>query len=265
MTFDVKRKEEVKFGSTRLHSSRSVEDARNEVSKLPKWALRENDSTDSLAPIGTNETGQGSEQEEDASTPLTLFAVSRSPFPETSPLRFLAIHKTAPLTTGRYQDSVKSEVYKGSRGRTSGGRGDWEQPGKNKQGALVDLPVTFHCRVKSSGYGKPDVQHNRWKQTRQPGGPQRSKSAPRSAKTTDRTTVASRLRIYPRYCGPLNKHQPYNDYPPKVSNIPLVPFLNMKFTEDGSFLGLVSGGNAVSTLKTPVSRYKGEGIFCVIL
>jgi hypothetical protein len=265
-------RQEVKFGPTRLLPSRSVENARKEVSRLPRWAMRENDSNDSLVPIDKRDKGGVCGDYDDRTCsdvgggggddtgPLTLFANSRLPFPENSPLRSLSSkHATPPLTTGRYQDSSRSEVCKG-RGRITGGRGDWEQPGKTKQGGLVDLPVTFHCRVKSSGYGKPDVQHNRWKQTRHPGGPQRSKSAPRSTKTSDRTTVASRIRMYPKDCGPLNKHQPYNDYPPKVSNIPLVPHMNIKFTEDGSLLGVVSGGNTVGTLKTPISRYKGEGL-----
>ena len=119
--------------------------------------------------------------------------------------------------------------------------------------------------MKSSGYGKADVQNNRWKQTKQggsSGAALRSKSAPRASRGTDRTTVGSRLRVYPKDCGYLCVHQPFNDYPPKVSNIPLVPNLNIRFKEDGSLIGLVSGGNSVGTLKTPISRYKGEGVLC---
>ena len=37
--------------------------------------------------------------------------------------------------------------------------------------------------------------------------------------------------------------------------------MNVNFSEDGSLLGLVTGGNAVCTLKTPLGRFKGDGMF----
>ena len=263
--------EEIKFQSSRLQPSRSAADAKLEVSRLPQWALKENSSAESLADEENGYGRQGGNYDNDWNaqrqddTPLSFFSDARSPYPDKSPLRSLSVHVNAepPATRGKFQDSSRSGVAKGVANRgVSGGRGDWELPGKTKKGSLMDLPVTFHSRVKSSGYGKADVQKNRWKQTKQ--GALRSKSAPRPTKNTDRTTVESRLRVYPKNCGLLTIHQPHNDYPPKVSNIPLVPILNVTFKEDGSLLGVVSGGNAVSTLKTPISRYKGEGV-CMLL
>jgi hypothetical protein len=42
----------------------------------------------------------------------------------------------------------------------------WEAPGRTKTGKLVDQPVTFHTRIKSSGYGQPD-EFTKWRQKQQ--------------------------------------------------------------------------------------------------
>ena len=134
---------------------------------------------------------------------------------------------------------------------------------KSNKGEILDQPVTFHSRIKSSGYGVADVAANRWKQKKQinaTSSSYRSKSAPRNAGTTDRTTMASRLRMYPRDCGPLTQIQEYNNYPPPVSNIHQVPIMKLNFSGDGSMIGVVSAGNDVGTLRTPLGKYKGDGM-----
>lgn len=42
-------------------------------------------------------------------------------------------------------DSSKGRAVKGS----------WEAPIIDKQGRIADQPLTFHAKVKSSGYGQP--------------------------------------------------------------------------------------------------------------
>mmetsp|Transcript_32481 Transcript_32481/g.60663 ORF Transcript_32481/g.60663 Transcript_32481/m.60663 type:complete len:446 (-) Transcript_32481:313-1650(-) len=122
----------------------------------------------------------------------------------------------------------------------------------------MDLPVTFHTRIKSSGYNTASSKSHQLG---------RSLSAPRNnskrstTKATDRTNVNSRIRSYPKACPPFTLHQQHNDYPPKQSNMPFTPIMNVNFSEDGGLLGLVTGGNAVCTLKTPLGRFKGDGNF----
>ena len=41
-------------------------------------------------------------------------------------------------------------------------RGSWETPVKSKSGKILDQAVTFHNRIKSSGYGQPDA-FEKWK------------------------------------------------------------------------------------------------------
>jgi hypothetical protein len=41
-------------------------------------------------------------------------------------------------------------------------RGSWETPLKSKSGKIIDQAVTFHSRIKSSGYGQPDA-FEKWK------------------------------------------------------------------------------------------------------
>jgi hypothetical protein len=146
-------------------------------------------------------------------------------------------------------------------------RGNWERPVRSNKGEIIDQPVTFHSRIKSSGYGVADVSGNRWKQKKQinatsSSSSYRSKSAPRNhhSGTTDRTTIASRLRMYPRDCGPLIQIQEYNNYPPPVSNIHQVPIMKLNFSGDGTMIGVVSAGNDVGTLRTPLGKYKGDGM-----
>jgi hypothetical protein len=156
---------------------------------------------------------------------------------------------------GRHVDSTSVVSRAARSSSTAKGKGSWEKPAKKKDGALMDLPVTFHTRIKSSGYNTAAGKSHQLG---------RSLSAPRNAKrtttkATDRTVENSRIRMYPKACPPFTLHQQHNDYPPKHSNIPFTPIMNINFSEDGSLLGLVTGGNAVCTLKTPLGRFKGDG------
>ena len=136
-------------------------DSKAEVSRLPKWALQENSSSESLADDAIeSERSVGYEDRAyhgmtdtppPDGAPLSFFTTSRSPYPYNSPLHNpSALNAESLSTRGKFQDSSKSGVARGVANRCmSGGRGDWEQPGKTKKGDLVDLPVTFSlpCEV----------------------------------------------------------------------------------------------------------------------
>jgi hypothetical protein len=179
----------------------------------------------------------------------------------------------SPLASTNINETMKQQPQpQTSRSKTpTKVRGNWERPMKSNKGEIIDQPVTFHSRIKSSGYGVADVAGNRWKQKKQintttssSSSQYRSKSAPRNSTTTDRTTIASRLRMYPRDCGPLTQIQEYNNYPPPVSNIHQVPIMKLNFSGDGTMIGVVSAGNDVGTLRTPLGKYKGDGM-CLLL
>ena len=177
-----------------------------------------------------------------------------------------------------------------------GGGSSWETPKINKAtGAVRDLPVTFHDRIKSSGYGqnipKPQsfaakAKHKRSVSTKGTGAEVysertaasvqkesnpglRSLSAPRGrAGTSKPAAPAGRLiRAYPMDCLPCLNHQSQNDFPQRILSGKGVkgecravgPIHNIQFSEDGAWLGLVSQDSAVETLKTPIGRHSGGG------
>jgi hypothetical protein len=229
------------------------------VARLPLWALtlKEQGSKESL-PDQTNLESKSVDPDAD-SVDLTPCSFFHQPYyqpdslPDRSPLAATLPEPTKPQAlTSRSKTPTK---LKG---------GGWERPMKSNKGEIIDQPVTFHSRIKSSGYGVADVATNRWKQKRQgesvTSKPSRSKSAPRNTGVTDRTTLASRLRMYPRDCGPLTQHQEYNNFPPPVSNIRQVPIMKLNFSGDGMMIGVVSAGNDVGTLRTPLGKYKGDGL-----
>eukprot|EP01038_Epipyxis_sp_PR26KG_P014563 gene14563-19551_t len=167
-------------------------------------------------------------------------------------------------------------IHQGAMGKDKGkllpSRGDWEAPRRDKNGHIIDQPVTFHSRIKSSGYGEAFNK----KSTSQ----MRSSSAPRYRNTTQNNNnnnnkgvvkTGKRLRRYPIDCGLMTTHQPHNDFPYIQTNgnnirtaIPTVmngPISSITFSDDASLLGVVSLDTTVSTIKLPVSKWNGEGIY----
>lgn len=246
-------KEVVSRTEKRQHvSSEEDAEARIEVSRLPLWAmtLKEQGSSESLPDCNI------ADQKVDDSSSVPSFSLFHHPYFQSS-----SLPERSPLLIGR-PTSDKQPLSARSKNSLKV-RGDWEKPLKSSKGEIIDQPVTFHSRIKSSGYGVADVSGNRWKQKKQlnASNQHRSKSAPRQSNVTDRTTVASRLRTYPRDCGPLTQLQEYNNYPPPVTTICQGPILKLSFSNDGTMIGLISANNDVGTLRTPLGKYRGDGIF----
>lgn len=207
--------------------------------------------------------------------------------PTNSPL--LAVYRPPP-TPEMHQGAARTST----KGRASGT--SWETPKVDKtSGKVRDMPVTFHDRVKSSGYGqnKPkqlsfaakakarpmlstkgtgaDVYNDRTT-VAQPS--LRSVSAPRHGKKSNAVPVGRLIRSYPTDCQPTLAHMPQNDFPCGDSRVErgagerraVGPLHGVRFSEDGTWAGLVSQDSAVETLKTPVGKHAGAGeiVTCTI-
>jgi hypothetical protein len=108
-------------------------------------------------------------------------------------------------------------------------KGNWEQPLKNSKGQLVNQPVTFHSRIKSSGYGQKSndpfqrkLDAKRLQQQKQQKEKNlRSASAPRLRNEKNgksdlierNPNRGPRLRLYPIDCDVTTTHQSHWDYP----------------------------------------------------
>ena len=132
-------------------------------------------------------------------------------------------------------------------------------------GKIVDKPVTFR-ENQSSGYGQtPSTalgalekkRKDRLKQAIKDRQLKRSSTAPAAVS-------APQLRTYPTDCAPMHVHQKHSDHFFGAAETGSAPALyRLRFSEDGSWLGVPSSDCAVTTLKTPLSRFKGDGSFYV--
>ena len=144
----------------------------------------------------------------------------------------------------------------------------WEVPPVDKKtGRIVDQPLTFHARIKSSGYGQQPAQKM---QPRKPGkialpAPTlRSSSAPRAAgrhpaahsSSSSSSSEGARLRAYPMDCGPTTQHQPHNDLAAGA------PVFGVAFCNDASQLVLHTADATPTTVRLPVHRFGGDGGRC---
>ena len=125
-------------------------------------------------------------------------------------------------------------------------RGDWEKPGGlDEKGKLINLPVTFHNRIKSSGYGQVEKKNAHKKRLKGIASGtstlQRTLSAP-SSSDQPAANVGNKLRRYPMdYCGVLQNHiVPYDvTFSSPVSSI--------QFSEDASLLAITSSVECTAT------------------
>jgi len=153
-----------------------------------------------------------------------------------------------------------------------------------KSGKLVDLPVTFHTRIKSSGYGQVPQDSFARKQLQKQKAKERQQQSLRSTSAggalggSAGTNVRShhqpnshqgvRIRSYPTERKPMTLHQPHNTYPyssptsviSALSGASGAPVYRIQYSEDASMLGLATTDTAVSVLKMPVSRHHGDGV-----
>ena len=138
-------------------------------------------------------------------------------------------------------------------------------PSSARGGKVVDKPVTFHAKIKSSGYGQtPSTALGALEKKRK----ERLKQATKDRQlkrsgTAPAAVSAPQLRTYPTDCAPMHVHQKHNDYSFGAAEATAPALYRLRFSEDGSWLGIPSSDCAVTTLKTPLSRFKGDGSFYV--
>jgi hypothetical protein len=166
--------------------------------------------------------------------------------------------------------------------RASTAAGAWETPKKDRQGKLVDQPITFQRSVKSSGYGQiPQDSFERKKFFQQQEKikkqnaekaaaartMQRSLSAPRGRLSGDggdakpAAVGGPHIRHYPLDCGPIQQHQQDCDVVPcaGASADGNSPVYTIAYSGDGSLLGVATADSAVVTVRLPTNKFRGEG------
>lgn len=114
--------------------------------------------------------------------------------------------------------------------KSSSFRNDWEAPRKNSKGQLLDLPVVFNSKTKSSGYGQfaqdpfeRKLQAKRKAMMAQSSSKSNSRatSAPRMRSKSisgggyNPTPKGKRIRNYPMDCQPIITPYPVAQYPEK--------------------------------------------------
>jgi len=157
----------------------------------------------------------------------------------------------------------------------------WETPQKDKKsGKILNQPVTFHSRIKSSGYGQSPqgalekmekkrkeknlaIARERQKETlsRSVTAPARSGASASTGGTAGANAAASnvpRLRRYPVDCAAITVHQAHNQF---TAASMAGPLHRVSFNGDGSLFGVATSDSTVSTLKAPISRFGGDGTF----
>lgn len=104
-----------------------------------------------------------------------------------------------------------------------------------KKGKIENKPVTFHKKIKSSGYGANQKPAKRPK------------------------NLLATVKPYPMSCPPpsiLDEDQNF----PKDSPLHNGPIFNISYSKDGTRLGSCGGDGAAYILKLPISKYKGDRI-----
>lgn len=152
-------------------------------------------------------------------------------------------------------------------------KGDWEKPLKDAQGRLINQPVTFHSRIKSSGYGQQpqDLYSKKMLQRQKEKEKQakmekmaRSNSAPRirgGQMGKSENAGGGRLRLYPLQCQAMQSHLPVWDYPDKVvaknqsSSTQMTshnsPMFHLVFSSDATRLAVASASSVALCLRLP--------------
>jgi hypothetical protein len=184
------------------------------------------------------------------------------------------------------QPTTAKEAPVGPR-RASSASGAWEAPKTDKQGKMVDQPITIQKRIKSSGYGQipqDSFERKRYFQQQEKlkkqsaekkaaavrATLQRSNSAPRAGTgehdDSDATYTlpadrGAHIRHYPLNCGPVQTHLRDCDVTvcPSVSADASCPIYSIAYSSDGSLLGVASANSSVMTLRLPTNKYGGEG------
>lgn len=178
-----------------------------------------------------------------------------------------------------YSLEAKSTSSTSNSGKKSGVRGNWEAPMKNAKGQIINQPVTFHTKIKSSGYGqqsndlfqrKLEAKRKKEKEKeKEKEKKMRSTSAPKLRSNDTNTNRGPRIRSYPLDCDVTTTHQPHWDFPDLSlvsSSKGLVagrdvgsPIFHLSYSSDATRLAIASQASVVMCLKLPRTNKNKEG------
>jgi hypothetical protein len=96
----------------------------------------------------------------DTSIPLSLFPNERLILLNSSLLYEESNNNNNTDTSNDTKNSTTKTNEKGAKASRLQAKGSWENPLKDKQGRLIDQPVTFQNRIVSSGYKQQTVRKN---------------------------------------------------------------------------------------------------------
>ena len=241
------------FTSVKYNRNSHGNSSSNDRLELDSWK-NTNDNGDSHEELDTDE----GEYNQDCHTSsgeqeLSFFMSNKEELPLDSPL----LRKVGPSL------GATSSMHLGATGLPTSliGRGAWDKPAFDKtSGKVLDLPVTFTTKIKSSGYGQTPTSNKRNSRSSRS---RTSIKGGRRGSTGDTYGHGSGERIlsYPIDCGLLVNYQEHNTFTPKANNQNL-PISNVEFAASASHLALTtsSAETAVSQIKLPVGRYKGETV-----
>ncbi|OWZ22628.1 hypothetical protein PHMEG_0002640 [Phytophthora megakarya] len=119
----------------------------------------------------------------------------------------------------------------------------------------LDKPVTFHTRIKSSGYGSsaPFGSRRTPPKSRAISG----KSYSSRAKSSLSTSTSAYLKEYPTNCGLLQHYQPKHALPPKTLHQGAI--LHIEYSSDAKWLATSGNDRVAQVCKLPFCRFGGEG------
>jgi hypothetical protein len=174
---------------------------------------------------------------------LSIFPVVGAP--DSSPLMFQC-DNVPESTNAKGSTVVSKQLSKCSLAQHSS-RDSWEAPGKDKAGRLVDQPVTFHTRIKSSGYGQTADAFTKWRHKQQK---KRAAVAQRNSSFSVSGEVGKKIRMYPLGLSPPVFHQKYLDWASVGSELGECDVIrSISYNQDGSHIGLASSSSSVVVLR----------------
>ena len=111
----------------------------------------------------------------------------------------------------------------------------WEKPNRVQRGKVVDQPVTFHTRIKSSGYGatQPRIKLGGSSGTVTAGGG--------SGKPAGRRHPNPLHHSYPLECGLLTSRQPQHELPVPMD----VPLVGLAYSSNAQVLAVAARGGGL--------------------
>ena len=115
------------------------------------------------------------------------------------------------------------------------------------RGSKLDKPITFHSKVRSSGYGTtlPPIPL---------GGRSKLKKKPTKTKPKAKLNVDVE---YPTNCGMLTYYQPRNAL--NADTLRVGPINFIEYSPDARSIAIAANDKGAYSLKLPFSKYRGEG------